>query len=167
MKIKYCLVWMGIVLSAITVGCSSSMGLTKEEKATKAAALHVAIEKRTFIVEVDKALPMGGSARVLTSPYSLELNEEKVKSYLPYFGRAYSLPYGGGEGLIFDSVMTDYQSSFDKKGKTLIEFKTQSKEDQFVYRIHISPNGTASIDVTPMNRQPISFTGNAFPKIDK
>jgi hypothetical protein len=164
MKLKYCFVWVGLFLAVILSGCSASKGLTKEEKAAKEAELRKAIENRTFIVEVDRALPMSGQSRMLTSPYSLEINGDKVKSYLPYFGRAYSVPYGGGEGLIFESVVTDYQSTVDKKGKTIIEFKTKSKEDRLEYRVHISSSGSASIDVTSENRQPISFHGKADTK---
>lgn len=156
-------VWMALVLSVIMSGCSATKGLTKEEKAANEAQLRAAIENRTFVVDVDRALPMSGSSRMLTSPYTLTINGDTVKSYLPYFGRAYSVPYGGGEGLIFDSVVTDYQSSFDKKGKATIEFKTKSKEDQFVYRIYIFPNASASIDVSSVNRQQISFQGKAKP----
>ncbi|MDR0796187.1 MAG: DUF4251 domain-containing protein [Tannerella sp.] len=161
------LVWTGLLMIIFLSGCVASKGAAMEEKAAKEAALREAIDNRTFIVSVNKALPMGGSSRNLTSPYTLEINGEKVKSHLPYFGRAYTVPYGGGDGLIFDSDITDYQMSFDRRGKALIEFKTKSKEDQFVYRIHIFPNGTASIDVNSVNRQPISFSGTASPRIAK
>ena len=157
-------VWTFLLLSVIMSGCAASKG---SQKAADEAALHEAIEKRAYVVEVDKALPMSGSMLILTSPYSLEVNGEEVKSYLPFFGRAYSVPYGGGGGLVFDSVITDYQLSYEKKGMTLIEFKTKSKEDRLVYRIHIFPNGSVSIDVTSGNRQKISFNGKAYPIKDK
>ena len=155
-------VWTVLFLYVMS-GCAASKGSQKEEKAADEAALHEAIEKRAYVVEVDRALPMSGSMHMLTSPYSLEVNGEEVKSHLPFFGRAYSIPYGGGDGLVFDSVISDYQLSYEKKGKALIEFKTKSKEDSLVYRIHIFPNGSASIDVTSNNRQQISFNGKAYP----
>jgi len=163
MKKKCSFVCTGFILFVIMSGCVASKDLQKEEKAADEAALRAAIEKRMYVVEVDKALPMSGSMRMLTSPYSLEVNGEEVKSYLPFFGRAYSVPYGGGDGLVFDFVISDYQLSFEKKGKALIEFKTKSKEDRLVYRIHIFPSGSASIDVTSGNRQQISFNGKAYP----
>ena len=164
MKLKVLFIWTGIFLSVILSGCSASKGLTKEEKAAKEAELLDALEKRTFIVAVDRVFPTNGNSRMLTSPYSLEINGDEVKSYLPFFGRAYSVPYGGGEGLIFESTLTDYQSVFDNKGRANITFKTKSKDDQYDYRIQIFPNGTASIDVTGVNRQKISFNGKASAK---
>ena len=156
--------WAVLFVSLILAGCSASKGLTREERIAQETALREAIEKRAFVVAVDKAFPVGEGMRVLTSPYSLTVNGNEVKSYLPFFGRAYSVPYGGGAGLIFDSTITDYQLLFDKKGKATIEFKTKSKDDQFVYNVSIFVNGSASVNVMSVNRQSISFTGKASPQ---
>ena len=163
MKVNYFIVWMGFFSVMLLSGCAASKQLEKEEKAGREVKLLEAIENRTFIVEVDRALPSIGSSRMLTSPYSLTINGDNMKSYLPFFGRAYSVPYGGGDGLIFDATLTDYQLTFDKKGMAIIDFKTRTKEDQFTYRVQIFKNGSSSIHVTSNNRQPISFTGRCSP----
>ena len=101
-------------------------------------------------IEVDRALPMGGRTVHLTTPYSLEMRGDSAISYLPYFGRAYSLPYGGGDGMRFEESITDYQSTFDKKGTARIKF--------------VFSNGSAIISVTPTNRQNITYQGELAPK---
>ncbi|MDR0744142.1 MAG: DUF4251 domain-containing protein [Tannerella sp.] len=161
---KYYVMMTGFILSMFMIGCSSSKGLTKEEKAAKEAVLQKAIENREFVVDVDRMLPMSGRSRTLTSPYSLEINNDRVKSHLPYFGRAYSVPYGGGDGLSFESTITDYRSSFDSKGKATIEFQTKTEEDRYSFRIEIFPDGSTSMSVTSVNRQGISFLGIASEK---
>ena len=166
MKLKSYFVWLGLFLSVVMSGCTASKQVTKEEKIANEIKLRNAIEARSFIVEVNKAIPMSGSARTLTSTYSLTVNGDEVKSYLPYFGRAYSVPYGGGEGLIFESTITDYQITFNKKGMAEITFKTRTKEDLFTYRVQIFMNGSASVHVSSNNRQPISFNGKAVAKTD-
>ena len=70
----------------------------KERKEQKAKEIKEMIEGGRFTIEVDRALPMGGRSVNLTTPYSLEMRGDSAISYLPYFGRAYSLPYGGGDG---------------------------------------------------------------------
>lgn len=164
MKVKYYFVLMGILLSVLMTGCFSSKSATKEDKAAKEIALRKAIENRDFVIEVDRMLPANGRSRTLTSPYSLTIKNEEVKSHLPYFGRAYSVPYGGGDGLIFESTITDYKSSFDAKGNAVIEFKTKTSDDLLVFRVNIFPNGSTSIGVTSNNRQPISFQGTTSEK---
>ena len=86
------------------------------------------IENGRFTIEVDRALPMGGRTVHLTTPYSLEMRGDSAISYLPYFGRAYSLPYGGGDGMRFEESINDYQSTFDKKGTARIKFVARTKE---------------------------------------
>ncbi len=154
----------GFILSIFMMGCSASKGLTKEEKAVKETVLRKAIENREFMVDVERMLPMSGRSRALTSSYSLEIDGDRVKSHLPYVGRAYSVPYGGGDGLNFESTVTDYKSSFDDKGKAVIEFQAKTPEDRYSFRLEIFPNGSASVNVTSVNRQGISFQGTASEK---
>jgi hypothetical protein len=104
---------------------------------------------------------MRGRSRFLTSNYSVEIRNDSVFSYLPYFGIAYSVPYGGGgKGLIFDEKITNYKLTFDKKGTAKIQFKTRTNEDSFVYYLSIYSSGDADVYVTPTNRQSISFRGD-------
>ena len=107
---------------------------------------------------------MGGRTVHLTTPYSLEMRGDSAISYLPYFGRAYSLPYGGGDGMRFEESITDYQSTFDKKGTARIKFVARTKEDTFRFDVQVFSNGSAIISVTPTNRQNITYQGELAPK---
>lgn len=107
---------------------------------------------------------MRGQAVSLTSPYTLEMRGDSVISYLPYFGRAYSVPYGGGNGLRFERTTTDYTCTYDKKGTARIKFAARTDDDTYRFNIQIYPNGSASINVTPTNRQNISYQGELAPR---
>ena len=121
----------------------------KEREEQKAKEIKEMIENGRFTIEVDRALPMGGRTVHLTTPYSLEMRGDSAISYLPYFGRAYSLPYGGGDGMRFEESITDYQSTFDKKGTARIKFVARTKEDTFRFDVQVFSNGSAIISVTP------------------
>ena len=136
----------------------------KERKEQKAKEIKEMIENGRFTIEVDRALPMGGRTVNLTTPYSLEMRGDSAISYLPYFGRAYSLPYGGGDGMRFEESITDYQSTFDKKGTARIKFVARTKEDTFRFDMQVFSNGSAIISVTPTNRQNITYQGELAPK---
>jgi len=103
---------------------------------------------------------MNGRSRELTSTYSLSINGDTINSHLPYFGTAYSVPYGGGQGLIFKAPIMVYSENFDAKGTADISIRTRSEDDNYVYRIQIFENGSTTIHVTPNNRQAITFYGN-------
>ena len=134
----------------------------KEREEQKAKEIKEMIENGRFTIEVDRALPMGGRTVHLTTPYSLEMRGDSAISYLPYFGRAYSLPYGGGDGMRFEESITDYQCSFNKKGTAQIQSRT--KEDTFRFDVQVFSNGSAIISVTPTNRQNITYQGELAPK---
>ena len=147
----------GIVL---TIGGQSLYSQNKKErKEQKAKDIKEMIESGRFTIDVDRALPMGGRTVNLTTPYSLEMRGDSAISYLPYFGRAYSLPYGGGDGMRFEESITDYQSTFDKKGTARIKFAARTKEDTFRFDVQVFSNGSAIISVTPANRQNITYQG--------
>ena len=131
----------------------------KEREEQKAKEMKEMIENGRFTIEVDRALPMGGRTVHLTTPYSLEMRGDSAISYLPYFGRAYSLPYGGGDGMRFEESITDYQCSFNKKGTAQIQFRTRSDDDTFAFSVQVFSNGSATINVTPVNKQNITFYG--------
>lgn len=139
---------------ALLSGGQSLFSQDKVEQKTKAK-----IESRHYIINVDRALPMQGRSVNLTSSYSLEIRNDSVISYLPYFGRAYTVPYGGGNGMIFREPLTDYTISFDKKNAARIKFRTKTTEGTADFNLQIFPNGSSSIQVTPSNRQSISYQG--------
>jgi hypothetical protein len=148
------------LLAMVYFASCSSLKITSEEKAAKEAALRSAIEKREYIIDVNKMIPMKSSSKTLTSLYSIEIKRDTIISYLPYFGEAYNIPYGGGKGLNFTATITAYNQMFDHKGKAIIELDTKNEEDRYHYFIEIFLNGSSFISVRSYNRQSISFHGH-------
>ena len=81
-------------------------------------------------------------------------------SYLPYFGRAYSVPYGGGKGLNFTAPISEYKAEKDNKGTTQITVIVNNEEDILTYFLSVFDNGRATIDVRAREREPISYSGD-------
>jgi hypothetical protein len=138
------------------VSCSTFNAVAKNEKAQ---AIKTHIEERQYKIEVAQMFPMSGSSRSLTSSYSLAINGDSIQSHLPYFGKAYSVPYGGGQGLVFEAPATDYTLNFNPKGTAEINLLARSQDDTYRYHILIFEDGNASIQVTSNNRQAISYSG--------
>lgn len=80
-------------------------------------------------------------------------------SYLPYFGRAYSVPYGGGKGLNFIGIMNYYEPRQGKKNEIIVEIGVENEEDTYVYSLSIFDNGNTDINVHSRNRELIMFSG--------
>ena len=149
-----------MLLLAMLAGIPTLSAQTKKEKKEqKKEAVRQLIVSENYKIDVNTAMPMRGRNITLSSPYSLEIRNDSVFSYLPYYGRAYSVPYGGGSGLIFNAPLKEYTMDLDKKGNAVIKFSARSPEDFFEFSAIVFSNGTASIDVIMQNRQSISYRG--------
>lgn len=111
----------------------------KEKKEQKKEAVRQLIVSEDYKIDVNTAMPMRGRSIPLTSQYSLQIRNDSVFSYLPYYGRAYSVPYGGGSGLIFNAPLKEYTMDMDKKGNAVIKFSARSPEDFFEFRAKVFP----------------------------
>ena len=143
----------------ISIQTISAQDSKKDKKEEIAQQVRKAIDSNHYKLEIDRMIPMSGPSKDLTSEYSIEIKNDSVFSRLPYFGRAYNIPYGGGNGLIFNAPLNEYIAQYHKKGKVEIKFVTRSEEDKFTFHITIFPNASASVNVNSTNRQPISYYG--------
>ena len=141
-----------MLLLALLVGIPtlSAQQSKKEKKEQKKEAVMKLIESENYKIDVNTAMPMRGRSIPLTSSYSLTIRNDSVISYLPYYGRAYSIPYGGGDGLNFKAVLKEYSMEMDKKGNAVIEFipktgmNTESKYSPMVRQALMSICKTVS-----------------------
>ena len=102
-----------LLIMAISIPTLSAQ-TKKEKKELKKQAVEKLITSGKYKIDVNRALPARGRSVMLTSPYSVEIRNDSIISHLPYYGRAYSIPYGGGEGLNFKAPLTDYKLDWDK-----------------------------------------------------
>ena len=124
------------------------------------SAIKHVVESGQFVFHAQTALPMSGTSRQLTSEYDLKVSKDAVVSYLPFFGRAYSLPYGATDGgFNFTSTKFDYSVSDRKKGGWQINIRPKDVADFREFSLLLSETGSGTLQVVSNNRQPISFTG--------
>lgn len=149
---------LGSSACAMLSGCASA-----EERAARAAEqaakVTKALEARDYKIAVNRMYPMKGSSRSVSYGYSVEVRNDSLISYLPYFGGAYNVPYGGGKGLNFSERIGSYRESQKNNGERQIEINVTNEEDTYIYLIKVFCNGNSSIDVTSRQRDHISYSG--------
>lgn len=148
-----------IIILMIAGTFTLSAQTKKEKEELKRQELKEVIDSKNYKIDVDRAYPRRGSSRSLTSPYSLEIRNDSVISWLPFFGRAYSIPYGGGDGLTFSAPISEYKVNYSKKGAAKINISAHTSEDQFKFAVTVQPGGASTISVNMVNRESISFSG--------
>lgn len=136
---------------------------TAEERAARAAEqaarVKVALTEKRYKIMVERMYPMRGGSKNVSSNYSVEVRNDSLFSYLPYFGRAYQVPYGGGKGLNFTERIGSYRESQGKHGQRHIEIDVRNDEDTYLYTIDVYDNGNSDIEVQPRQRERISYSG--------
>lgn len=139
-------------------GCATSAERAARQ-AEQAKKVTAALNERHYKIDVDNMYPLRGQARVVSFGYSVEVRNDSLFSYLPYFGRAYGVPYGGGKGLNFSAPIRSYQEQQMKQGVRRVEIGVTNEKDTYLYSIEVFDSGRASVDVQARQRDRISYTG--------
>jgi Domain of unknown function (DUF4251) len=118
------------------------------------------ISGKHFVFKAQTVTPTSGRLRQLTSDYDVKVSGDSLIVYLPYFGRAYSAPINSTDvGINFTSVNFDYNASPRKKKGWDLVIKPKDASGVQDLSFTIFDNGSASLRVNSVNRQPISFNG--------
>ncbi len=142
--------------STITFGQSDKAA---EEKA-KIEQIKNLLKSKKFVFEARNVSPMRGGFVPLTSPYDVVVRDSSVRSFLPYFGRAFSAPMNPSEGpLQFTSEKFDYEMVEKKKGRHVITIEPKDVNQVRQMILSVTETGYATLSVSSNNRDPISFNG--------
>ena len=149
-----------LMMMVLLSSCGSTNSLTKAEReAAMAQQVQDALDARHYTIAVDWMKPLGGVPRQVNSDYELKVTGEELDCYLPYIGRAYRLPYGGGKGLNFKAQIQNYSIQQLTSNRSQIEFTVRNDEDVYRFRIDVFDNGKSIIDIMAQDRDAISFDG--------
>lgn len=153
------ILWVTIILLASTGSVALSQNSKKEKDAAKAAAVKKMVEAGSYLFEVQSALPSGGRNINLSPGYTLKVSGDTLISQLPYYGRAYSSAGVSDGGYDFTSVDFEYEVTDRKKGGWNIDIKTKDQQENPKLVLTVFENGSASLTITTMSRQSISYSG--------
>lgn len=136
------------------------------------------VEGKNFIFNATSAQPMnsveisaifskipgamaGASVPLRSDVYQLNVSNDNVEAYLPYYGRSYNAPKTSNEaGIKFNTKEFSYKADKKKKGSYVVTIKpADTKGDVQSMTLHISEKGYASLSVISNNRQTISYSG--------
>ena len=153
-----------ILVLIVSAGLNAAKAQTtkKEKQAAKEAAIKASVDAKNYTFEANYVLPQRGGGRALTSSdYDLKVTKDTIKSYLPYFGRAYfDVAYNSSEGGIkFTSTKFEYKVTEKKKGGWEIIIRPTDVRNLNTMTLSISTAGYASLSVSSNNRDYIMFDG--------
>ena len=132
----------------------------KQKKLEKERDMIQLVESGKFRFVALSARSNLGNFNNLSPNYELVFDSLRVKAYLPYYGRAYSVPYGGDGGVKFDLTAGKIDKKWNKR-KKMFTITTEVSDSQDSYSIHLtaSPSGYGDLNINFRNRQMISYYG--------
>jgi hypothetical protein len=126
------------------------------------------IQSHNFEFVAESANPMRGRSIFLSPGYTLNVKTDSLISFLPYYGRAYQATLDpASAGIKFTSTDFEYREKPRKKRGWDIQLKPKDVQNSPQLYLSISANGQASLRVTLIDRQSISFQGYIRKKTTK
>ncbi|MDE7373711.1 MAG: DUF4251 domain-containing protein [Odoribacter sp.] len=149
------------VISAETQKISRADKLAENEKAFQ--EVQQLIAGRHFQIEINRVHPQDGFDVSRFNPTgNISVSDSIARGHLPFFGRAYSLPYGDNVGIDFDDVMKNVAVKTVKKRKgkvAVMSFSVRGNRDVYQVTIEANSRGGCSVNLYSNNRAPISYGG--------
>ena len=133
---------MMVLATCLLLGACASQEERAAQKAEQIKKVTTALKARKYKINISRMIPMKGPAKSV-SAYSIEVRNDTLISYLPYIGRAYNVPYGGGNGLNFSAPISSYNESIKKNGLRQIEISVKNSEDTYLYNLEVFDNGSS------------------------
>ena len=127
------------------------------EREMEIAAL---VQSKSFVFKGNRAIPTGyKSMDLTTNPNFVRFSPDLIVSEMPFFGRAYSISYGGSDsGLKFEGKPEIY--TIQKKRKNYeVEAKIKGTGDSYTINLSISFEGSSTMTISSNNRTSISYNG--------
>ncbi|HHV03895.1 MAG: DUF4251 domain-containing protein [Bacteroidales bacterium] len=138
----------------------------REARAARKAALEeqvrTLVEGGTFEISFDRANPARGKSIILSPVYEMKFQNNRVSTYLPYFGRFYTAPADPTK-LAIELVDREVETAIkkDRRKSYSIIFSTNiTANETITFYLRISASGTASLSINSSSRAIISYLGN-------
>ncbi len=148
---------MAVIISS---ECSFAQTTAGNKSEAKKSAVKDMVDSQRFVFVAQSVTPLRGGFRNITSDYDVTISKDTMVSYLPYFGRATVAPLDPAESaLSFTSTNFSYTVTPRKKNGWDVAVKPYDKTDIQQFLFTIFDNGTASLNVTSIARDNISFSG--------
>lgn len=116
----------------------SKKELKKQQKQKNYTEIKKLIESGHYVFNADWAnTQKGRRINIIGDGNTLNIEGVNATADLPFFGQAYTAPYGGAGGIKFTTTNADYEIDYDdKKLKITIKFEASEASEKFdVYLI--------------------------------
>ena len=150
-----------LVIITLLLGLTGFSEVDKKEiKARQRLEMAQLIQSGHFRFVARSAHSDLGNFDDLSSNYDMTFDSLKIKAYLPYYGRAYSAPYGGSGGVKFDLTAKKIENIYNERKKMFVIFtELEDSDESYSIFLNTGLDGYADLKIIFRNRQWISYNG--------
>ena len=167
MKIRIpCLSVVIVIIAATVMSCSSSNHIPDDKKLEKSIIKNM-VDSFKFVFIPQYVSPTSGGRRSLNSGYQLSVSKDRVISSLPFFGRGYVAPVSPAD-VDFDFTSTRFTHTI-KLINTGWNISIKPLDQKYILQLYcrIFDNGSASLNITSIDRSTISYDGYIIERKDQ
>lgn len=147
----------------------SKRQIKAEQKAQKIQLIKTIVDNKTFVFKAYSVIPSNEKVKTLISDFGVEVRNDSIFSYMPYYGNLYTRDYSSFKDspMGFAQPMDSYKRVKNKSGYD-VNVKVTNGNDVIELVFHISKIGDATVVASSLSRQSISYMGEIFaPKTDE
>jgi hypothetical protein len=150
----------GTFIYAQKTGNKSKKQLKAEAKALQIKQIKEIVAGKNFIFKAESVNPVNAGTKKLTTDFGIEVRNDSIFSYMPYYGNSYSRDYNNyrNSPMGFIQPIESYRQRKRKSGYA-IDIKVKNQYDVIDLTFHISKTGITSVSASSINRQNITYTG--------
>ena len=150
----------GTFIYAQNTGNKSKKQLKTETKALQIKQIKEIVAGKNFIFKAESVNPVNAGTKKLTTDFGIEVRNDSIFSYMPYYGNSYSRDYNNyrNSPMGFIQPIESYRQRKRKSGYA-IDIKVKNQYDVIDLTFHISKTGITSVSASSINRQNITYTG--------
>ena len=152
-KTGFCSIFLGLILVFLSVPALA-------QNASDNSPMQTLLQSKRYTFTAQYAQPMSGRQVNLTTLYTLTIAGDSLICDLPYYGVAYVAPADPSKNdFRFISNHFDYKVSPSKHSRYIISIQIKDRTAVQQMYLNVSKKGYATLQVTPTNKQAISYYG--------
>ncbi len=138
----------------------SKKQLKEEQKKERIEKIREIIRSKNFVFKAETVNGVNTRTKTLTTDFGVEVRNDSVFSYMPYYGNNYSNDYASQNKspMGFIQPVDSYSMKRTNKGY-YIDIDVTNNHDVINLKFHINKDGEATLSANSINRSSVSYTG--------
>ena len=138
----------------------SKKQIKEELKKERIEKIREIVRSKNFVFKAETVNGVNSRTKNLTTDFGIEVRNDSVFSYMPYYGNTYSRDFTSqiNSPMGFIQPVDSYSMKRTNQGY-YIDIDVTNNHDVINLKFHINKDGDATLSANSINRSSVSYTG--------